>query len=352
MNYEKEIGGGVKDTEVVAKDQKVFAKLTFDKGFKIVLGTEGRSEKILMSLLNRLFDFRIVDLQFLQTEKLGLTEEDAKSVFDVYCKDESGRRFLVEMQMWGQPHFDKRSMIYLSLAVMDQVREAKRKCKDKSRKWDYNFESVYVVSFLNQQNNISEDPDDPRVDPYISRYITRSIATGRVLNDGTNRVFIDLHRFRKTFEECTSDIERWLFSIKNMHMLKESPIGIDGTELEDLYFESRLAAWKPDLRTLYERLMATELDREISYEYGMQLAREEGFAKGREEGREKGMAEGRAEGREEGRAEGREEGREKGREEGRLEANRNIARNMLAKGMSITDIAEMTSLSPEEIESL
>ncbi len=320
MNVNKDFGGGVKDVEAVAEEPKVFARLTFDKGFKIVLGTEGRSEKILMSLLNRLFDFRIVDLQFLQTEKFGLTEEDAKSVFDVYCKDESGRRFLVEMQMWGQPHFDKRSMIYLSLAVMDQVREGKKRCKDMNKKWDYNFESVYVVSFLNQQNNISEDPNDPRVDPYISRYITRSIATGKVLNDGTNRVFIDLHRFRKTFDECTSDIERWLFSIKNMHMLEDSPIGVDGTELEDLYIESRLAAWDPKLRTLYERLMANELDREISMEYEMGLAR----------------AAGRAE----------------GRAEGEIIKATQIAKNMLTKGMAVTDIADITGLSTKEIESL
>ncbi len=238
MKNEKDFGGSVKDVEAAAEDSKVFAKLTFDKGFKIVLGTEGRSERLLTSLLNRLLNFRIVDLQFLQTEKLGLTEEDGESVFDVYCKDEYGRRFLVEMQMWNQHYFNKRSSIYLSLAILDQVREAKRRYKKADKKWDYNFESVYVISFLNQKNNISEDPEDPRVNPYISRYITRSIATGKNLEDGTNRIFIDLYRFQKDFEECSTDIERWLYSIKNMHMLKESPTGIDGTELEELYYES------------------------------------------------------------------------------------------------------------------
>ncbi len=336
MKKINKIGGGVKDAEVVAEEPKVFAQLTFDKGFKIVLGTEGRSEKILIPLLNRILNLRIVDIQFLQTEKMGLTEEDAKSVFDVYCKDEYGRRFLVEMQMGGQRYFNMRSSLYLSLAVLDQVRDAKRRCVELEEEWDYRFEPVYVIAFLNQRNSISEDPDDPRVNPYVSRYITRSIATGKDLEDGTNRVFIDLYRFRKSFEECSDDLERWLFSIKNMHLLKESPGGIDGTELENLYFESKLAAWDPDLRTKYDRLMGNERDRILGVLYEKELAREEGLAEGRAEGREKGLAEGRAE----------------GRAEGEFNKARQIAKNMLAKGMSITVIAEVTGLSPEEIESL
>ncbi len=324
MKNEKDFGGGVKDAEVVAVEPKVFAQLTYDKGFKIVFGTEGKSEKILIPLLNKILNLRIVDVQFLQTEKMGLTEEDAKSVFDVYCKDEYGRRFLVEMQMGGQRYFNMRSSIYLALAVLDQSRDAKRRYEEADKEWNYFFESVYLIAFLNKKNNISEDPDDPRVNPYISRYITRSLATGKDLEDGTNRVFVDLYRFRKTFEECSNDLERWLYSIKNMHLLKESPDGIDGTELEELYFESKLAAWNPDLRTKYERLMGNERDRRLDVLYEKELSREEGL----------------------------EEGLVKGRAEGILEANRNTARNMLAKGMSITDIAEVTGLSPEEVEVL
>ncbi len=324
MKNEKQIGRGVKEAEAVAEEPKVFAKLTFDKGFKIVFGTEGRSEKILIPLLNRILNLRIVDVQFLQTEKMGLTEEDAKSVFDVYCKDEYGRRFLVEMQMGGQRYFNMRSSIYLALAVLDQARDAKRRCKDAGKEWDYFFESVYLIAFLNKKNSISEDPNDPRANPYISRYITRSIATGKDLEDGTNRVFIDLFRFRKAFEECSDDLERWLYSIKNMHLLKESPDGIDGTELEDLYFESKLAAWNPDLRTKYERLMGNERDRRLGVLYEKELAREEGLA----------------------------EGRAKGRAEGETNKAREIAKNMLDERMPVTRIAALTGLSIEEIEAI
>ncbi len=280
----------VKDVDVAAKEPNVFANLTYDKGFKIVLGTEGRSEKILTTLLNHLLKLKIVDLKFLQTEKLGLTEEDGESFFDVYCKDRFGRRFLVEMQMWNQPHFGKRSTLYASLAVLDQVRDARAHQKELGRKWDYDFDPIYVICFMNSKNTISEDPDDTRVDPYVSRYITRSIATGKDLGDEVNRIFVDLHRFRKTFVECANDVERWLFSIKYMHKLSDSPIGIDGTELEELYDEAKLAAWNPELRTKYERYMANKYDYEIGLQYEKELARKEGLEEGRAEGRAEGMA--------------------------------------------------------------
>ncbi len=228
-----------------------------------------------------MLNMKIVGLQFLQTEKVGLTEEDEESFFDVYCRDKYGRRFLVEMQMWSQPHFDKRSNLYAALAVLDQAREARKRQKELGHKWDYDYDPVYVICFLNSKNNISEDLNDERVNPYFSEYITMSKATHKPLADEVSRVFIDLHRFRKNFDECENDLEKWLFSIKYMHRLKEYPDGIDGTELEELYSEAALAAWKPELRTKYERYMANKHDWDVSYQYGIELARGEGRGEGR-----------------------------------------------------------------------
>ena len=78
-DFEK-IGGGIQDAETVELGQKEFANLTRDVGFKIVFGTEGQSENLLMTLLNRLLGLKIVSLKYLPTERLGLTEEESKSV--------------------------------------------------------------------------------------------------------------------------------------------------------------------------------------------------------------------------------------------------------------------------------
>ena len=235
----EKIGGGIQDAETVEWGLKEFANLTRDVGFKIVFGTEGQSENLLMTLLNRLLGLKIVSLKYLPTERLGLTEEESKSLFDVYCKDSNGRRFLIEMQMWTQPYFHKRAVYYSSLSVQDQARIEKDRQKKYGRKWDYYFSPVYQVSFLNFPNTIVESKEDG-ANPYISHYVYRSKDTGRELGDDTNIVFIDLHKFRKDFEECSDLCEKWLYSIRNMHLLKTRPAGIKGTELEELYTEAHV----------------------------------------------------------------------------------------------------------------
>ena len=76
---------------------------------------------------------------------------------------------------------------------------------------------------------------------------------------------------------------------------------------------------------------------------------EEGRVKGLEEGRVKGLEEGRAKGMEEGRVKGLEEGRAQGLEEGAQDKAADIARKMKSKGMAVSEIAELTGLTVDEI---
>lgn len=51
-----------------------------------------------MSMLNRLLGLSITRLEYRNTEHPGMTEEERESRFDVYCEDEDGNCFEVEMQ--------------------------------------------------------------------------------------------------------------------------------------------------------------------------------------------------------------------------------------------------------------
>ena len=327
MNKVMKKSGGVKDTEAVVDAPNEFVNLTYDHGFKIVFGTEGKSERLLMTLLNRVLGMKIVSVKYLPAERLGLTEEESRSFFDVYCKDSSGRRFLIEMQMWSQHYFHKRAVYYSSLSVQDQARVEKQSQKKRGRVWDYYFAPVYQVSFLNFPNTIVEAKDDGG-NPYISHYVYRSKDTGRELGDDTNIIFIDLQKFRKDFDECEDMCEKWLYSIRNMHLLKERPAGVEGTELEELYDEAHYAAWPAEKRMYYERYVMNKNDIEniICEHY------EDGYAAGRAEGRE----------------EGREEGILSGVRSSRIE----MARKLYGRGMSVTEISELTSLSEDEVKDI
>ncbi len=62
-----------------------------------------------------------------------------------------------------------------------------------------------------------------------------------------------------------------------------------------------------------------------------------------------GKQEGRIEGKQEGRIEGKQEGRTKGKQEGRIEEKIQTAKAMLAKGMEMTLISEITQLPEEQL---
>ena len=48
---------------------------------------------------------RIQDLTYLNTENLGNTETDRKAFFDLYCKNEQGEKFIIELQNAEQLYF-------------------------------------------------------------------------------------------------------------------------------------------------------------------------------------------------------------------------------------------------------
>lgn len=359
-----------------------YANLTLDKGFKITLGRPG-SEEVLKHMLNRLLGLRIKWLEYRNTEHPGMTEDDRSSRFDVYCEDEDGNGFQVEMQNWSQKHFHKRAVYYSSLVLQDQAARARREQKQRTgnkKNWDYNYKPLYVVSFLNFRNWISEK-EVTRINQYISIYRYTDIETKEELGDGTNLIFIDLHSFCKRPHQCTNMQDWWMYSLKNMFNLTECPSEVLGTEVEDLFTQSELARMTLEQRLKIEESIMTENDirnsiaeqleegraralaegkaegraegleigRVEGREEGLEIGREEGLEIGREEGREIGREEGLEIGREEGREIGRAEGLETGRAEGELAKAREVAAKLLEKGLSRAEIAAIVGIEESEL---
>lgn len=275
-----------------------YADLTLDKGFKIVLGRTG-SEGILKDLLNRLLGTNIVHLEYRSNEYPGMTEDDRASRFDVYCRDERGNGFLIEMQNWAQKYFNKRAVYYSSIAVQNQaIEEYRRQKEELGKDWNYDFQPLYVVSFLNFRNWTFEGCER-RCNEYIATYRYRDVETGNELGDGTTLVFIDLERFDKTLESCTEIEDLWLYSIKNMAWQNNCPEIVEGTEVEALFRQAELATMTMEQRISYETSIMSRNDMLNSMREAVEAAKEEaeklGRAIGEAEGREIGIAEGREE---------------------------------------------------------
>ena len=113
-----------------------------DFAFKKLFGTEVNKD-LLISFLNSMFDGKEVirDLTYLNNEQLGTGELDRKAVFDVYCENEKGEKFLVEMQKAEQQFFKDRSVFYSTFPIRDQA--------IRGNSWDYNLKTVYTIGILN-----------------------------------------------------------------------------------------------------------------------------------------------------------------------------------------------------------
>lgn len=102
-----------------------------DWGFKRLFGTEMNKEFLVAFLMTIFPDKRIKDITYLPTEQLGMAAGDRNARFDVMCRDESGEKFIIEVQLAYQKHFRERALYYSGMALHSQGVKGKR--------WNYNI---------------------------------------------------------------------------------------------------------------------------------------------------------------------------------------------------------------------
>ena len=304
-----------------------------DFGFKRIFGTDPNKE-LLINFLNSLFDGEevIKDVKYLNSENVGDVYTERKAIFDVYCENEQGEKFIVEMQNAYQTYFKDRSLFYSTFPIREQA--------PKGSDWNFCLKKVYVVALLNYK--MSDEAFDS----------TDTIHTIALMDTKTNKVFnaklmfkyVEVGRFDKTDEELTSLSDKWMYVLKNLSRLDNRPSSLREKIFTKLFDAAAIARFSPNELREYEDSLKAYRDIKNS----LDTAKEEGRAEGREEGR----AEGREEGRKEGRAEGREEGRAEGREEGRAEGIAMVAKMMYAKGIDVDVIASMTGMAIDNIKAL
>ena len=82
-----------------------------DFGFKRLFGTEYNKD-LLIDFVNQVLGDReqVKDLTYLNTEQQGRTETDRKAVYDLYCENEKGEKFIIEVQNANHLYFKDRSI--------------------------------------------------------------------------------------------------------------------------------------------------------------------------------------------------------------------------------------------------
>ncbi len=285
-----------------------------DFGFKKLFGS-AINKDLLISFLNALLEGKeeIKDVTYLNVEQLGCQEMDRKAVFDVYCQNKKGERFLVEMQKGEQEFFKDRSLYYTTFPIREQAKRGQ---------WDYELKAVYTIGILNFCFDESE--------PGRYRHDVKLVDTGsgKVFYDKLTFIYLEMPKFNKREDELKTLFDKWLFVLRNLASLLDRPIALQERVFTRLFETAEIARFSP--KELYD------------YEESLKNFRDWYSV----------ISTATKKGRREGRREGRKEGVKEGLEAGKTKATLNIARNMKEQGMDTELIAQITGLDADTIKKL
>ena len=283
-----------------------------DFGFKRLFGTEFNKE-LLLDFLNQVLGDReqIRDLTYLNPENQGKTETDRKAVFDVYCENEKGERFIIEVQNVRQAFFKDRSIFYATFPIQEQA--------PKGRDWDFSLKAVYTIGILN-----FSFPDQGSQARYRREVQLLDKHTLEVFYEKLTLIYLEIPRFKKSEPELVTSFDKWMYVLKNLANLQERPQRLQEKVFEKLFTEAQLAKLTSQEMNTYQESLKAYRDNKNTMDYAIQTAAEEG----------------------------REEGRIEGRIEGRMEERIELARRLKQKGVDIEIIAETTGLTEEQVEKL
>ena len=180
-----------------------------DIGFKRIFGQE-ISKPLIIDFLNSLLagEEHIEDISFLDKEQPALFDDDRSLIYDIYCKTDSKKNIIVEMQNKSQPYFKNRSIYYLSEAIARQG--------EKGSNWKYEIDAVYLVAFLNFSPAGFEKK-------FRTDVVLADKQTKRIFSDKMRMTFMQLPLFTSEAEECYTDFDKWIYVLKNMETLNRLP---------------------------------------------------------------------------------------------------------------------------------
>ena len=311
------------------KREECNINLLTDFGFKRFFGTEPY-KKNLIHFLNAVlppYIGSVRDITYLPTEQLGLNDSNKRLVFDVLCSSQNDDHIIVEMQKASQEFFKNRIIAYSSRHISEALEIGDRR---------YNFPTVLTIVLAD-----FEIPELKSSDKF-TQHIMLKDDENKVFSEKMSFLLIDLTKFaaEMDFGQLADEEQKWCFVIKNMWRLKDSDIPVEETIFRELYENCKISKLNTMEKQEYEKSVLEYEDVKDALDYHRRLAKTEGFNDGFEKGLEKGIES------------GIEKGIEKGIKKGQKEAKRQMVANMLKHGMTITDIAEITDLTEDEVNHL
>ncbi len=241
-----------------------------DFGFKKIFGEEA-SKPLLIDFLNALLpqQNKIVDLSFKNTEQLGQTEVDRKAVYDIYCENENGEKFIVELQKAKQNYFKERTIYYSTFPIREQAEKGE---------WNYNLKAVYCVGILDFTfDDYESEPEKSEV----VHTIRLKNQNGKTFYDKLTYIYLEMPNFKQKENELVTRLDKWLYLIKHLEDFQTIPAIFKDEVFTQAFEKAELAKFGQAELDSYENSLKTYRDLKSVIE----TAYDDGKTEGKTEGK-------------------------------------------------------------------
>jgi len=212
-----------------------------DFGFKRLFGEEPNKD-LLLDFLNELLkdqQGKITNLTYLKNEQIGKTELDRKAIFDLYCENEKGEKFIVEMQKSKQNFFKDRSVFYSTFPIQEQAGKSD---------WNYELKAVYTIGIL----DFIFESDKNETNKYRYDVKLQDTVTNKIFYDKLTFIYFEMPKFNKTIDQLENRFDKWLFVLKNLNKLDRLPEKLKEEVFEKLFEVAEIAKFTKEEYVSYE----------------------------------------------------------------------------------------------------
>lgn len=187
-------------------DNERFIPLVSDYGFKATFGNESDTRflrKALQALINS--PVAIQEVTFIQNEIKGVTRDSRSGIYDLFCKDETGNEFIVEMQLSEYPEFIQRMKFYAFYRLNTLI-----------RKGDYQFDNlpkIYCIGILAVS-----------IFSHIADYQNIAVLKNQnneLVDEQMTFITVELDKFDKDLSAIQSDLDKLIYTMKTIHEVSE-----------------------------------------------------------------------------------------------------------------------------------
>ena len=260
-----------------------------DFGFKKLFGVEPNKD-LLIDFLNEIVPNRkIIDLSYSSNEHFGQSKIDRKAIFDIYCVGDKGERFIAEMQKAKQNYFKDRSVFYSSFPIQEQAQKGE---------WNFRLEAVYSIGILDFKFDNKKDDDE------LLHLVELKNQRCEVFYDKLKFIYIELPKFTKGENELKTHFDKWLYVFTHLWKLEKRPKKLQEKVFKKLFEVAEIAKFSEKERKEYQESLKNYRDIKNVVDTA------------------------------------------------KVDGKKEVAKKMKEKGMSISDIKDLTGLGDDEIAEL